>query len=224
MTDFDYQWKHLTKSPYLEHNSDRIKELLSLTNLSSQWFNNKCCLDIGCGSGRYTYAMQQLGAKVISIDNSVYAVTLTEKINKYTYVHDISVGPFIARDCALVFCYGVIHHTSDPRKTFMNVARSVSSDNYLFVMVYRKPGQEIYDPLRKIFHGLPQPLRLAFVYLLSLLKSHNFSNIHGWWDALSPTYNFSFTDDEIVSWFTEEGFVDLRKSHLGNINIIGKKL
>lgn len=233
MTDFDFQWKHLPNSPALKHNSDRVKELLDLTMLPPEWFNEKYCLDVGCGSGRYTYAMQQLGAKVISIDNSKYAVQLTKQINKHTFLHDIAEGPFFIRECALTFCYGVIHHTPNPRKTFANLAKDVPSGGYLFVMVYRKSlGQRRYDDLRKVFRTLPSVMRLPFVYVLTLMFRFNYippfyhpvHTVHGWWDALSPTYNFAFSGDEIATWFREEGFSNLYVSSLPNICMSGLKL
>ncbi|MFA5132917.1 MAG: class I SAM-dependent methyltransferase [Candidatus Paceibacterota bacterium] len=233
MTDFDYQWKYLSNSPYLEHNSDRVKELLDLTMLPPEWFNGKYCLDVGCGSGRYTYAMQQLGAKVISIDNSIYALQLTSQINKHVFLHDITKAPFFIRGCALTFCYGVIHHTPNPRKAFSNLAKGVPSGGYLFVMVYRdSPVQKRYEGFRKLFKSLPAVMRLPFVYMITLVFRYNYippfyhpvHTVHGWWDALSPTYNFTFTEDEIVTWFREEGFSNLYTSTLPNICMTGLKL
>lgn len=232
MTDFNYQWKHLADSPYLDHNSDRVSELLNLTMLPREWFNEKYCLDVGCGSGRYTYAMQQLGANVISIDNNKYACQLTRQINKYTFQHNIMKEPFYVRDCELTFCYGVIHHTPDPKRTFVNIAKHVPSGGYLFVMVYRRSiSQRRYSTLRKAFKALPNVMRLPFVCFLTLIFRYNYippfyhpvHTIHGWWDALSPMYNFSFTDSEIMRWFTEAGFVNVTLTHPINVCMRGQK-
>lgn len=223
MTDFDYQWKHLTKSPYLDCNVLRVQELLSLTDLTPHWFNNKKCLDAGCGAGRYTYAMMQLGANVTSIDDSIPAVDITKKLNPQTFLINITKDPLPLNN-DLTFAFGVIHHTQNPRHTFHRLARTVKRGGYLFVMVYRKPGQEYYDRLRPIFHKLPSILKLPFIYLVTFITTKRLTNIHGWWDALNPTYNYSFTDDEIATWFREEGFTNFYKSSLPNVNMIGQKL
>jgi predicted RNA methylase len=71
MTEFDYQWKNLP-SEDIEYNDVRINEFLSFNKLNpEQSIQGKDCLDAGYGIGRYTYAMQKLGAnKVNSLDIS----------------------------------------------------------------------------------------------------------------------------------------------------------
>ena len=54
------------------------------------FIKNKICLDAGCGPGRWTYAMQQLGAKeVTSFDISSEAIKKCKVINSDAYVQDI---------------------------------------------------------------------------------------------------------------------------------------
>jgi len=80
MTEFDYQWKNLP-SKDIEYNDVRVKEFLSFTksNPEKAMFGRDC-LDAGSGIGRYTYAMQKLGANnVKSIDISSEAVKNVEK-------------------------------------------------------------------------------------------------------------------------------------------------
>src|SRR5436305_1635684 len=80
MTDFDYQWKNLP-SKDIELNEDRIKDFLTFTKLKpDEFIKDKYCLDAGCGSGRFSYAMQKLGArKVDSIDVSSEAIAKCKK-------------------------------------------------------------------------------------------------------------------------------------------------
>jgi hypothetical protein len=35
-------------------------------------------------------------------------------------------------------------------------------------------------------------------------------NIHSWFDALNPTYNWSYSSDEVEQWFKEEGFTEIK--------------
>ena len=81
MTDFDYQWKNLMTPEALAHhkskfecNDERVREFLKMTHIKL-WYKknslikNKICLDAGCGPGRWTCAMQRLGAtRVDSFD------------------------------------------------------------------------------------------------------------------------------------------------------------
>jgi len=50
------------------------------------------------------------------------------------------------------------------------------------------------------------------------------SDVHGWWDALNPTYNYSYSPDEIKQWFIEEGFTDIKwAKNIVNVNMSGIK-
>ena len=102
MTDFDKQWKDVMGEEFLNYNKEqfafnkkRVKEFVNNTGIKS-WFRkdsfikNKICLDAGCGPGRWTYAMQQLGAKeVTSFDISLEAIKKCKVINPDAYVQDI---------------------------------------------------------------------------------------------------------------------------------------
>jgi len=46
--------------------------------------------------------------------------------------------------------------------------------------------------------------------------------LHGWYDALNPTYNYSFTENEIKKWFEEEGFIKIKITQKYSINIQGQ--
>ena len=102
MTDFDFQWKNLLDEKDLKNeeekfecNQDRVKEFLELTGIKpwykkDSFIKNKKCLDAGCGPGRWTCAMQKLGAsKVDSFDMSEEGIKRCKKINPSAYVSDI---------------------------------------------------------------------------------------------------------------------------------------
>jgi 2-polyprenyl-3-methyl-5-hydroxy-6-metoxy-1,4-benzoquinol methylase len=78
--EFDFQWRKLP-SPYIEYTEKRVEEFLDLTRMPRGYFENKLCLDAGCGNGRWTYAMMRLGAKVVSFDVSSAAVEACRRVN-----------------------------------------------------------------------------------------------------------------------------------------------
>ena len=92
MTEFDYQWKNLP-SKDIEYNDNRIQEFLSFTKLNPEkTILRSDCLDAGCGIGRYTYAMQKLGANSVkSIDISSEAIKKCKEINPNAFVFNITI-------------------------------------------------------------------------------------------------------------------------------------
>ena len=238
MTDFDYQWKNLMTSDALDNSNQfkfdegRVKEFLNLTKIkpwykSSSFIKGKICLDAGCGPGRWTYAMQRLGAtKVDSFDISSEAIKKCKEINPNAYVFDIwELKPNPVYD--FVLSWGVLHHTKDPRKVFSKVASQVKKGGMLHVMIYDKKNDWYYEGFRgktclekhKFWESLSEKEKLD---LCKKMVEKKRGNIHGWFDALNPTYNWSYSKKEVREWFGEEGFSNIKNGDMThNINING---
>lgn len=229
MTDFDYQWRNLPTKD-IELNETRIKDFLSFTKIKSdKSIKDKYCLDAGCGSGRFSYAMQNLGAKKVdSIDLSQEAIVKCKReVNPNAYVFNImDLQPNPIYD--FVLCWGVLNHVSDPRKSFSKIASQVKKKNngdgngtgMLHIMVYHKDTQKPYEDDRKKWRNLSldQQLKLCEEKVNTMGGT-----IHGWFDALNPEYNWSFDEKEIKKWFEEEGFSKIKLVTKYNINMRGEQ-
>ena len=80
MTDFDEQWKNVMDEEHFnemkgkfDFTQKRVEEFQKLTDIKDNGLNGKICLDAGCGPGRWTYAMQQLGAKKVDSFESSFS-------------------------------------------------------------------------------------------------------------------------------------------------------
>jgi 2-polyprenyl-3-methyl-5-hydroxy-6-metoxy-1,4-benzoquinol methylase len=216
--DFDYQWKNLP-SPDLEYTEKRIEELLDYTALKRDFFDGKYCLDAGCGTGRWTWAMIHMGAKVDSFDISEEAVNVTRTINPKAYVLDImALEPTQKYD--FVLSWGVLHHLQYPSEAFNRVASQVKKEGYFHVMLYHKDTQRSYEAGRKIWAGLTEKEKIA---LCEKMVSEKGGTVHGWWDAFNPQYNWSFHHKEVKEWFKKAGFEDIKLVKKYNINMIGRR-
>jgi len=220
MEDFNYQWKNLPDKN-IEYNNDRIREFLNFTKLDAKKFiENKNCLDAGCGIGRYSYAMIKLGAnRVDSIDISEEGIKKCKIINLNSKIKDI-LKLESNKVYDFVLSWGVLHHTSNPRVAFSKVASQVKKDGgCLHVMLYHKDTQKIYQEGRKIWKELSEEQKLKYC---KKKVSEIGGTIHGWFDALNPTYNYSFSEKEIKKWFEEEGFTKIKLVTKHNINMNGQ--
>ena len=90
-------------------------------------FKNKKVLDAGCGGGRYSYAIYKTGAKsVIGLDYGDIGLKVAKKnygkINNLSFKKgDVLNLPFKKNTFDTVFSNGVIHHTSNVKKEFLNL-------------------------------------------------------------------------------------------------------
>lgn len=226
-TEFNFQWANIP-CELNDNTPDRIKELLDLTKLPASFFHSKLCLDVGCGSGRYTYAMQQLGAVVDSIDINEEAIVRCKTINPNARVFDLlKLEPNPVYD--LVFCFGVIHHCANPRMAFSKLTSQVVKGGILFIMVYHQKTTPFYARIQDSWHKYTLKEKLD---LCKFMVWRYGGTIYGWFDAFNPKFNWGFTENEVKNMFIEEGFENIKLVHTisrfnvnksYNINMIGQK-
>ena len=239
MTDFDKQWKDVLGEDFLTHNLEqfhfnkkRVKEFLNYTGIKS-WYKkdsfikNQICLDAGCGPGRWTYAMQQLGAKQVdSFDLSSEAINRCKKTNPKAFVQNIwQLEPNPIYD--FVLSWGVLHHTKNTREAFSKVVSQVKKGGMLHIMVYNKENDWYYDGFRgeTCVKKHEEWEKLTFEKQIEMCQNKGKTSggdIHGWFDAFNPTFNWSHSADEVKKWFEEEGFSNIKLRMIKqNINMNG---
>jgi 2-polyprenyl-3-methyl-5-hydroxy-6-metoxy-1,4-benzoquinol methylase len=239
VVDFDDQWKHVMEKEHLtydknkfSYNKNRVKEFLELTGIK-KWYERdsfikgKICLDAGCGPGRFTYAMQELGAlRVDSFDISEEAIKKCRVVNPNAYVFNLmDLEPKEEYD--FVLSWGVLHHIENTRNGFAQVASKVKKNGMLHIMVYNKENDKFYDGFRGPAcvekHAFWE--KLTFEEKIDMCRKKaetSGGDIHGWFDAFNPKYSWSFSADEVRRWFEEEGFTDIRLRMIKqNINMNG---
>ena len=232
MTDFDVQWKKVMEEDHFnerkgqfDFTEKRVEEFRKLTGIKNDGLDGKICLDAGCGPGRWTYSMQQLGAKnVDSFDVSDEAVKRCMEINPDAYVGSIfDLKPNPVYD--FVLSWGVLHHNKNTREAFSKVASQVKKDGMLHIMVYNKKYDYEYDGYRGItsIEKHKEWEKLSFEEKIKICENKVKTvggDIHGWFDAFNPEVNSSFTPEEVKNWFKEEGFHEIKlrvKSHFNSI-------
>ena len=232
MEDFDVQWKKVMEEDHFnerkgqfDFTQKRVNEFMKLTGIKNNGLNEKICLDAGCGPGRWTYAMQQLGAKKVdSFDVSSEAVKRCQKINPDAYegsIFDLKPNPVYD----FVLSWGVLHHNKNPREAFSKVSSQVKKDGMLHIMVYNKKYDHEYDGYRgdTSIEKHKEWEKLSFEEQIKICEDKVKTiggDIHGWFDAFNPEVNFSFTPKEVEGWFEEEGFSKIKlrvKSHFNSI-------
>jgi 2-polyprenyl-3-methyl-5-hydroxy-6-metoxy-1,4-benzoquinol methylase len=230
---FSYQWSNLNDSPYQSDNPEFLakskEKLLQDTGMKAAWFKGKRILDAGCGGGRWTYALLQLGAKVTAIDYADGAVERTRKVckrfGKRLVVRRADIlSPDLLKgsDFDMVFSWGVLHHTGNTRKAFGNIARLVKPGGYLFVYLYG-PNKKVLlwkaELQRKILALLPLSWK---VKVIALFKPKEL--VHEYFDAYSPAINDHLSEGMVAGLFKENGFSHRRTNAGIDIMMVGKRI
>jgi 2-polyprenyl-3-methyl-5-hydroxy-6-metoxy-1,4-benzoquinol methylase/uncharacterized protein YbaR (Trm112 family) len=122
--NFGYQWQRWKDLQIDRLGNHDISERRFFSNApwDREWLKGKLILDAGCGAGRFTDIAAKYGARVISCDISqaIDACRDTTKVHGDRVNHfqaSIYDLPFKRGVFDAVFCFGVIQHTPDPKKT-----------------------------------------------------------------------------------------------------------
>ncbi|HZH35584.1 MAG TPA: methyltransferase domain-containing protein [Pyrinomonadaceae bacterium] len=170
--NFGWQWTHFT-----QEDANYAEQFLGwLKPVKKEFFRDKIVLEGGCGKGRHTRLAADWGAKeVIGIDLSAAvesAFALTRNLpNAHIVQADIFKLPFKqAFDYA--FSVGVLHHTPDPKRSFVSLAGKVKPGGHISAWVYGAENNEwivrFVNPVRE---GFTSKLNQPALFQLSKLPT-----------------------------------------------------
>ncbi|MBD0329631.1 MAG: methyltransferase domain-containing protein [Thermoleophilia bacterium] len=229
LASFDYQWRELPEADALlsdewfRANVARIvaDELLCL---APEWFRGRRVLDAGCGTGRWTVGLLELGSDVTAVDFSEHALEhLRENVRAHCSADELArletrqvdllrlPADLAAQRFDGVFSFGVLHHTGDTRAALGNVAALTGDDGVIFLYLYGKESVSRVDTVRLGAERLllaPLPFRVK-QRVVGVLRPG--ADVHHAFDLLSPTINTRHTFAEVRAWLEEAGFRDVAR-------------
>lgn len=235
---FDFEHRRFEDSWYTRFEPRLVDQFLGECGLKREFFPGKRALDAGCGSGRWTYSLAELGADVVGCDltagglEAAHANLLNENVRLYQA--DLFRLPFAAESFDFVMSWGVLHHTPDTRAAFRQLVPLVRPGGTMFVMVYEKQSalrmtltnalrwymrrlsdERRYEMCRRlVIKNRYVALLLGHLLMVGYLDPNNpdldeKTIQFGLFDAYSPRFNYTHTTEEVIEWFRDEGFTDV---------------
>ena len=123
-----------------------IKRFKNLKTINyKNFFKNKKVIDVGCGNGRFTNALMNLGAsKAFGVDYGAKQITYAKNNFKrknlnYKKVNVLNL-PFKSNSFDFVWCNGVIHHTNNFEKGLKELVRVCKKGGHIWLYLYGKGG------------------------------------------------------------------------------------
>jgi SAM-dependent methyltransferase len=142
--NFGLQWNRFRTTQLDTHSGTSItRERFLAQTACMPDMRNARVLDAGCGAGRFAEIALSLGADLVAFDISTAVDACHENLGEADSLSliqaDLFEIPFPPGSFDLVYCFGVLQHTPNPRVAFRNLARQVKPGGWLAIDVYRIP-------------------------------------------------------------------------------------
>lgn len=170
---FGFQWNRHARTLVDKFNGTTITadRFYAGTQWKKEELQGKRILEAGCGAGRFTQVMLDAGMEVFSLDysNAVDACLANHGLqpNLHLIQGNIYALPFEQGGFDRVFCFGVLQHTPDVKKSFLCLADQLRPGGWIAVDVYPHTFKaRLHYPrylLRPFTKRLPTPLLYSLV-------------------------------------------------------------
>jgi 2-polyprenyl-3-methyl-5-hydroxy-6-metoxy-1,4-benzoquinol methylase len=235
---FDFEHRRFRDSWYTRFEPRLVEQFLDDCKLPPEFFAGRRALDAGCGSGRWSYALAELGTDLVAFDlteGGIEAASeqLSERSNVSVCQANLFHPPFAPASFDFVMSWGVLHHTPDTHRAFSQLVPLVNPGGTLYVMVYERHNPVMFfftNIVRWFMRRLPDERRYRACRLL-IVRNRLLAQLlgrflmisyyqpgsavdeqtlqFGLYDAYSPRYNHLHTRAEVTGWFEDAGFEDV---------------
>lgn len=144
--NFGFQWNKFTKTQidrFSEQSSQSKSRFFAVTQWDKEDLSNQNILEVGSGAGRFSQVvLDETQANLYSVDysNAVEANYQNNGHHAHQRFHLFQASvydlPFAAQSFDKVFCFGVLQHTPDVKKSVENLATMVKPGGELIVDFY----------------------------------------------------------------------------------------
>jgi SAM-dependent methyltransferase len=169
---FGFQWNIHARTQVDKYNGTHITRdrFFSHTGWSRAGLEGQAVFEAGCGAGRFTQAMLDAGLEVYSLDysNAVDACLANHGLHPNLHLVQGSIydAPYAKASFDKVFCFGVMQHTPDVKRTFDCLAELVRPGGHIAVDVYPKTFKAMLHYPRYVLRLLAKRLPAPVLYKL----------------------------------------------------------
>ncbi len=175
---------------------------------------NVTVADIGCGTGQFSSLLASKKRSVVGFDFSVSsinkAVALRNKLNlgNLNFVQGDLLKPCFKKEAFdFVFCCGVLHHTVDPYRGFMELVDITKPNGYVVVGLYNHYGRLMLKAQKAAIRLFPKARDAVISGMVKRQLSCDCSDqlkIESWYaDQYQHPLESVHSINEVLGWFAD---------------------
>lgn len=249
---FSFEWNEF-RTTQLDSDSGRTESrdrFAESFNFPLEQVAGKLVLDAGCGMGRFAEVALAHGATVVGVDLSLAIEAAHRNLHGHDGAHFVQADlwqlPFPPESFDVIYSLGVLHHTPDTKKSFLNLVRYLKPGGTITITLYSAQNRFYVQaaefwrrvtprlPVRLLYALSHAAIPLYYLYRLPVIGSMGHGvfpiSMHPdprWrtldtFDCYSPKYQSYHTHPEVFRWFAEAGLTDIAVLEPG-ISLIGSK-
>jgi ubiquinone/menaquinone biosynthesis C-methylase UbiE len=169
-------------------------------------------IDVGCGTGQLACFLGLKDRSVVGVDYSRHSLQHAQRLrNRFELssvaFHRMDLLQMPVRDAAfdVVFCNGVLHHTSDPFGGFRQLVRICRPGGYVIVGLYNTYGRLVLKLRRRVValqaRWDPEARERALRKQLVRLEADAEKQRTWWADQYEHPHESTHTVGEVLEWF-----------------------
>jgi ubiquinone/menaquinone biosynthesis C-methylase UbiE len=194
-----------------------LERRLAANDITHHDIEGKRCLDAGCGGGRASILLLDMGAaEVVGVDLSARNVATCTRIarerghaNAHFRQCNLLDLPFEDASFDVVFSNGVLHHTQDPDQALWEVARVLRTGGRFWLYLYGAGGMHWHTTrlIRPFVADIPAERAILHLTLQGQPVRRIAECIDDWYVPFLHCY----TDADVSHRLGEFGFADARR-------------
>lgn len=170
-------------------------------------------LEVGCGTGQLTNYLGIPNRMVFGTDICLNSLRLADGFKEKNRIAgscflqmNLFCPVFKPESFHLVYCTGVLHHTSDPFAGFRSISRLVRPNGYIVIGLYHRFGRIMNDFRRLIFKAFGDRARFLDTRLRSSSNLGQAQREAWFVDQYKHPHESKHTINELLDWFEKTGF------------------
>jgi ubiquinone/menaquinone biosynthesis C-methylase UbiE len=205
---------------YFDEATDLLRQRIERNSMGFDWFAGKKGLDAGCGGGRYTVALANLGAaKVTGIDYGLNNIKDAKRRSKSAGIDNVNFRhadvlniPYKDNSFDFVFSNGVLHHTTAPSHGIEELHRVLKPGGHIWIFLYGKSlWWDMMDVLRLLSSNVSSEQTQHIMQLMGYAPNRIFKFL----DSLYVPIIESYTAGQMEKMLKRAGFAQLKKLSRG---------